>query len=136
MRRVILFALGLAVAPVVACHGSPPSPTSQVIAGIRTINASELKSELDGGKVKILVDVRTPEEFSTGHVPGAVNIPLDQLSGRMSELASYQPGEVHLICRSGNRSLAASQSLLSKGYTPVNVAGGTEAWKQSGYAVN
>lgn len=132
MRTLLI--LSLSLAPLVAC-GSPPEPSSAVDHGIRNVNASQLKTELDGGQVKLLVDVRTPEEFAEGHVPGAKNIPLDQLDAHMGELAQYKAGDVHLICRSGRRSLAASQTLLAAGYSPVNVEGGTDGWKQAGYAV-
>ncbi len=127
-----LFILFLSLVWIVSC-GTPAAPTSEVTAGIRGVNAAQLKSELDGGKVKLLVDVRTPEEFAGGHVPGAKNIPLDQLSARLGELDAYKTGEVHLICQSGRRSLAASQTLQTAGYLPVNVEGGTAGWKQAGY---
>lgn len=128
--------LGLALLAAPACGlVSPPAPTSEESGGIRTVNAAQLDAEMKAGQVKLLVDVRTPEEFASGHVPGAVNIPIDQLDARQGELAAYAGGEVHLICRSGARSMAASQSLLSKGFQPVNVGGGTQGWKQAGYAV-
>lgn len=130
----VLVSLTLCAAPSCGLLG-PPAPTSEIVGGIRTINASQLERERAEGRVHLLVDVRTPEEYADGHVPGALNIPLDQLDAHMGELATYKQTEVHLICRSGSRSLAASQALLARGYLPVNVGGGTEGWKQAGYAV-
>lgn len=135
MRALLIALLSLPAVSLVACAGEPPPATSQEVGGIRMVNASQLKQELDGGKVRLLVDVRTPEEFASGHAPGAKNIPLDQLESRLAELDAYKDGEIHVICQSGRRSLAASQTLAGKGYDPVNVEGGTAGWKAAGYAV-
>lgn len=130
MRALLI--LALSVAWIASC-GSPPAPTSEVVGGVRNVNAAALKGDLDAGKVKLLVDVRTPEEYAGGHVPGAKNIPLDQLPARYHELAPYKEGEIYVICQSGRRSLAASQTLASAGYSPVNVEGGTAGWRSAGF---
>ena len=108
------------------------TPAAQV-GPVRDIGVDELKTALDGGKVPVLIDVRTPEEFAGGHVPGAKNVPLDQLAGRMGELGDPAACEVYVICQSGGRSARASQSLAAAGRRPVNVQGGTGAWKGAGY---
>ena len=68
-----------------------------------------------------IVDVRTPAEFDQGHVPGSVNIPLDQLPARMGELDPGGP--LLLCCASGGRSGAAKQFLERQGYQQVHNAG-------------
>lgn len=84
------------------------------------------------GKV-VLYDVRTPGEYAGGHVPGAVNIPLDQLSSRMDELAPHKGDAVYLVCASGNRSGKAATQLAAAGFSnPINVEGGTRAWQAAG----
>ena len=77
-----------------------------------------------------VLDVRQPDEYEAGHVPGAVLVPLDQLPGRLAEI----PRDEHLyvICRSGGRSAAAVEALTGAGYTATNVAGGTLAWIDAG----
>ena len=59
-----------------------------------------------------IVDVRTPSEFKSGHAPGALNIPLDQLGNRIAELPE---GPVLLLCRSGKRAQAAYEFLIMSG---------------------
>lgn len=102
---------------------------------VRTIDVATLKADLDSGAVPLLVDVRTPGEFAGGHVPGAVNIPLDQLDARLSEFGPTDR-DLYLVCQSGNRSGSAARALAAQGYQPINVAGGTSAWAGAGLAVD
>ncbi|MGN6607373.1 MAG: rhodanese-like domain-containing protein [Jatrophihabitans sp.] len=80
-----------------------------------------------------VVDVREPAEFAQGHVRGAVLMPMGQLTARMSELDSSRP--VYVICASGNRSRAMTDLLRSAGFDASSVAGGMQAWIQSGRSV-
>lgn len=77
-----------------------------------------------------LVDVREPAEFRDGHIPGAVNIPMGQLSARLDEIDRSRP--VCVVCASGNRSAAMTEVLTAAGYDAANVVGGTRAWIESG----
>jgi phage shock protein E len=71
----------------------------------------------------VVIDVRTVGEFQTGHLQGALNIPVAELDrADLSFLAKNQP--VVVYCRSGNRSGSAEQILLSKGYSKVHNGGG------------
>lgn len=74
-----------------------------------------------------LVDVRTPEEFAAGHLPGAVNIPVDELPRRFGELGSPEKPLV-LYCRSGARSGRARSFLLERGFQQVLNLGPMSAW--------
>lgn len=70
-----------------------------------------------------IVDVRSPGEFSTGHYPGAVNIPVDQVQSRISEFGDKtQP--IVVYCASGGRSSSAKRLLEAAGYTNVTNGGG------------
>jgi len=95
--------------------------------GITSVTTDELAARLDTGRV-VLVDVREPDEFASGHVPGARNVPLAQLP---SAAASLDPtAETLLICRSGHRSVTATKQLKKLGFThAINVKGGTLAWR-------
>lgn len=73
-----------------------------------------------------IVDVRTPDEFADGHVPGSVNIPLDQLPDRLDEVRGMQ-APIVLCCRSGARSGAALGLLKAAGVEEVSNGGG---WMQ------
>lgn len=81
----------------------------------------------------VLVDVRTRGEFSAGHAPGARNVPLDQLPGRLRELATRR--QVVLICQSGRRSASAAALLRREGVEVVDVSGGMAAWRRAGLPV-
>jgi len=80
-----------------------------------------------------VVDVRSPEEFVSGHVPGAVNVPLERV---VADAARYAGQELYVICQSGGRSLKAAQALAAAGAQPVSVAGGTKGWITSGRPVD
>jgi len=101
---------------------------------IKDVEPNELHQILQNcsnGDCPVIVDVREPWEFQQGHVPGAMLIPLGQLSTRVTELNPEKP--VAVICASGNRSQSAAALLGQKGFKTVyNVSGGTGAWKYSG----
>ncbi len=98
---------------------------------IEEIAAADLRAIIDDGA--LVVDVRMPDEYEAAHVPGAVLIPLPEIQERHGEI----PGSdtVYVICRSGGRSMVASQFLVTVGKAPVNVAGGTDGWIQAGHPV-
>ncbi len=76
----------------------------------------------------LLVDVRTPQEFAAGHLPGAVNIPVEELSERLGELgAPEQP--VVVYCRSGARSSRAERLLQERGFQQVVNLGPMSTWE-------
>lgn len=93
---------------------------------MNAVTTNEL-SELDA---PILIDVREADEYMSGHVPGAVNIPLSELVGRESECGLGDT--VYVICQAGGRSARAcehlSQQLNLQSVSFVNVLGGTGAW--------
>lgn len=74
----------------------------------------------------VYVDVRTPEEFATGHVAGAINIPHDQMEARWEELAAHRDQPLALYCRSGRRSGLAREVLRARGFSQAENAGAYE----------
>jgi rhodanese-related sulfurtransferase len=79
-----------------------------------------------------VLDVRTPEEWITGHIPGATLIPLDELAVRSGELPVGEP--ILIYCRSGNRSLEAMNMLGSVGFRDLSsMDGGIKDWIIAGY---
>jgi rhodanese-related sulfurtransferase len=89
---------------------------------IREISASELATIIERGG--IVIDVREPDEYSEGHAPGAVSIPLATVPDSLE--AFRNPSPVYVICQSGGRSMRACEFLHDAGITNViNVAGGT-----------
>jgi molybdopterin-guanine dinucleotide biosynthesis protein A/rhodanese-related sulfurtransferase len=95
------------------------------------IDVDELARRREGGA--FVLDVRQPDEYEAGHVPGAVLVPLDQLEARLAEVPDDQP--LLVICKSGGRSAAAVGALTASGYDATNVAGGTMAWIDAGHPV-
>jgi rhodanese-related sulfurtransferase len=74
-----------------------------------------------------LVDVRTPREFATGHIPGAINIPVDDLRSRLGELPRER--EIAAYCQVGQRGYLATRILLQSGFKAVNLAGGYKTYE-------
>ena len=68
---------------------------------MKRIAPSQLKSNLEQGHKVQLIDVRSAAEYAAGHVPGALNVPMDQIESRLDDLAADT--EVILVCQSGNR---------------------------------
>ena len=98
---------------------------------MRETTIDQIATALQDGAT--LVDVREPAEFGEGHVPGAINIPMGQLSARLGEIDRSRP--VCVVCASGNRSAAMTDVLTAAGYDAANVVGGTRAWVESGSPV-
>jgi rhodanese-related sulfurtransferase/rubrerythrin len=96
---------------------------------IETMNVDQAKEWFIGNKGSefIILDVRQPEEYRSGHLPGAVFIPLPDLINKVGELDHAKP--IIAYCRSGNRSRAAAAFLLSDGFSKVySMDGGITAW--------
>jgi rhodanese-related sulfurtransferase len=75
-----------------------------------------------------LLDVRSPDEFAAGTIPGAVNIPIGTLRARLEELPAAKP--IIIFCRVGVRGYLAARILMAKGRTDcVNLSGGYETWR-------
>ncbi|AST07397.1 rhodanese-like domain-containing protein [Anoxybacillus sp. LAT_35] len=76
----------------------------------------------------VVLDVRTEEEYASGHIPGAILLPLQQLPDRVDELNKNKTYIV--VCRSGNRSAQASELLVKEGFSSIyNMTGGMNEWK-------
>lgn len=92
-----------------------------------SVSVKEAK-EILKAKSALFLDVRTPGEWNEGHVSGALHIPLQELSGRISELDKHKNRDIIVYCRSGNRSSSASQILLKQGFKVKNMTGGFMSW--------
>jgi len=79
-------------------------------------------------KGALLLDVRTPQEFASGHAEGAVNIPVEDLGARLSELKGKENSEIVVYCHSGHRAGIAKTELEAKGFTRVHNVGGLSDW--------
>jgi len=101
------------------------------------IESDELQHRLATGDPIVLLDVRQPDEFNAppGHLPGAVNVPIAELAGRMSEIVSHrQP--IIVVCKTDRRSSRAAAEMLAAGLKDVTILrGGTDGWHQRGLSL-
>lgn len=81
----------------------------------------------------VVIDVRTADEYRSGHVREAVNVPYDEIAGRIAALAPDRNTRIVLYCRSGRRSAVAEQTLRQLGYQRIENQGGLEDMLRGGY---
>ena len=97
------------------------------------ITQQQLLQRLDAGTAPLLLDVRRPDEFASGHVPKAINIPHTEIAKRLDELRPNLNNEVIVYCESGRRAAIASDILKQAGFTQViHLKGDMKAWRQHG----
>lgn len=132
----------------VFCNGNCPSGEEtrhgQVVVMPFSVADQIRYAEIDASAAKALIaaesplvlDVRTPGEYYSGHVAGARLIPVAQLQARISEIAGHKDKKILVYCRSGNRSVVASEILVNEGFTDIaHLRGGILDWQKAGYAL-
>ena len=107
----------------------------QIKSRIEEVDPAAVREQVGNGAV--IVDVREPEEWSAGHIPGAVHVPKSYLESRIEGAVPDHEKHVVLYCASGNRSVWAARTLIDDlGYEHVeSMTGGFTLWKDRGYAV-
>jgi rhodanese-related sulfurtransferase len=125
--RNLFLATAGAVIAAIAFAGEP--------AATPTISQEQLiERQQKHDPALFVLDVRTPEEYAAGHVPGAVNIPHDQVARRLTEVPKGK--DVVVYCRSGRRAQTAADVLHSNGYSKVqHLEGDMIAWLEKGRPV-
>ncbi len=99
---------------------------------ITTTELHKLLGEKKAGSV--IVDVRFPFEVKSGKIPGAINIPMNDIPARAEELRSYDT--IYLVCQSGGRSMLTATQLDMMGFGSVyNMTGGMRLWREQGYPI-
>jgi rhodanese-related sulfurtransferase len=100
------------------------------------ISPREVLGRLDRNGAPLLLDVRTPEEFASGHVPGAVNIPYDEVGQRSADLDAHRDQEVVVYCEKGGRAAKAAQALADAGFRSIrHLEGDMSGWRAAGLPV-
>lgn len=108
--------------------------STSLFAEVEDIQPSKLTSRIEQGAA--LIDVRTPEEYDKGHVPGAINIPLSEFSESNAELMAIAEKEIILYCRSGFRAGKAANKLLQMSFEKVkHLDGDMLGWEAAGLPV-
>ncbi len=138
MKKSLIFALALVLLIVAGCSAAKvmdsevPQQTVAETAQVQDnalpqridVDPAQFEAQMNGNYV--ILDVRSYEEFEEGFIEGAVLIPVDELESRYSEIEKYD--KILVYCRSGNRSVTASQILLDNGFKEVyNLLGGIQA---------
>lgn len=138
MKKLMIGILGLTMA--VACNSgtSNPEETNAQTTGVivqQDISVEEASKMMNEGDV-IFVDVRSLDEFSTGHIEGALNIDVSSV-GFDEKIAELDKSKTYVVyCQSGRRSARSSELMVDVGFKTVyNVLGGVSEWKNSGYDV-
>ncbi|MDO4788258.1 MAG: rhodanese-like domain-containing protein [Johnsonella sp.] len=94
----------------------------------KSISQDEAKKIMEGEDSYLIVDVRTKEEYATGHIPGAILIPNESIKESEPKELPDKDEIILVYCRSGNRSKQASKKLADMGYTKVYEFGGIINW--------
>ena len=95
-----------------------------ILADFKFITPQQAQVLIDKDQNVTLLDVRTVDEFKTGHIRGATLIPVSKLEANLAKLQSSKNKQIVVYCRSGSRSVAASRILKEHGFTPLNVKNG------------
>jgi phage shock protein E len=126
-RFVIAIVFGVWV--TAAAFAEDPEPTK-----VPSMSAAELHAQRESKVAPVVIDVRTPEEYASGHIPGAVNIPFDQVARRIAEIDA--PHGVALYCMVGPRARKGESALLAAGYEKIfHLEGGLAAWQAAGLPI-
>jgi rhodanese-related sulfurtransferase len=115
--------------------GQPASAPAAASASLPLITPRALlERQARGDAALFVLDVRTPKEYAAGHVPGAVNVPYDQVASRLAQIPKDK--DVVLYCRSGRRAGLTADVLAANGYTKLgHLQGDMEAWLKDGRPV-
>lgn len=98
----------------------------------QTLDAPALRALLEQADAPRVLDVRTPAEFETAHIPGAYNVPLNTLTEHRREIVGHLDENVVLVCQGGPRSMQAEQALAAAGLPNLRILhGGMQAWEQA-----
>lgn len=125
--------IGLAQAPAAADQARP---CDQAKKGVLADLTSPQVKELVRACAPLILDVRTPPEYRSGHIPGAKLIPLQDLEKRIHELQSHRQEPILVYCRSGNRSRLAASILRHFGFKQVyHLNRGIIEWNRFGYPI-
>ncbi len=139
---VIIICMTLSLSPLSIAQNLPPAVMQKIQAAqkhINTIGMEEYQKVLESPGDALIIDVREPQEYAAGHVPGAINIPRGVLEfqiwkhvGFPAQASMEKP--LYLQCQSGNRASLAAQSLAELGFTRTTaVVMSLEEWQKTGH---
>ena len=122
IKRLLPFVLSLMLLSSCGNAGSSSS-------GYRQISMDEAVKMMRDEKDYIILDVRRPDEFAEGHIPGAINVPNEEIGTAEISKLPDKSQRILVYCKSGRRSKEASEKLVKLGYTNIVEFGGILDWK-------
>lgn len=138
MKRLYILSslLVTAVLALTGCKSQPNTETADPAAStkpaaspvLEKISAEDAKSMMDESPDITILDVRTKEEYNSGHIAGAVLIPVDDIEDSAENILKDKSATILVYCRSGRRSALAAQALSELGFTSVYDFGGIIDW--------
>jgi len=124
----------LGVPRVGACHGMFQQQHAAIMPGAPETAAQTLKKDMDKEGKVLVIDVRGPQAYAEGHVPGAINIPIEQLQNKIDEMKVPKNTTIVTVCEHGGRSSRAALELQKLGYKTSSFCR-LDGWKKQGYKV-
>ncbi|MBQ2786432.1 MAG: rhodanese-like domain-containing protein [Bacteroidaceae bacterium] len=127
MKYIIKKILAFATTAIMAACNSPQATT----ATDTILEPAEYISTLNADKNALLLDVRRPEEYAEGHLPGATLLDVTDNDAFVEGIKKFDKEKtIYIYCRSGRRSRTAAKILTDEGFSVVDLKGGYNAWKE------
>lgn len=124
----------LALAVLTSCLLALPQKHPAIAPGARETTAKQLHSMLDHNGKVLVIDVRTPSEYAKGHIPGAINIPINELAEKLHQLHVSKDTTIVTMCDHGGRSSRAALELQQMGYKTTSYCR-IDSWQKDGYQI-
>ena len=134
----VVIGVGCSVAEDTVDRPAMSDEASRAVAGAmsdettsQSMKPRDLMAYLEFAERPVVLDVRSPEEYAEGHVPGAVNVPYDQIGARLDSLDAYRDRGLVVYCRTGRRAGIAETVLIEAGFERVwDLEGHMVSWKE------
>lgn len=126
MKKILVMIFVLTII-FTGCNSMDNNKLDTKDTGYKKISVEDAKKIIDSEDV-IILDVRTQEEYNSGHIENAVLLPVADIKAKAAEILPDKDAKILVYCRSGNRSAAASKELIAMGYTKVYDFGGINSW--------
>jgi rhodanese-related sulfurtransferase len=136
MLAAVLVFTGCATTQSVSGPFTTDQMVAQAKATVPELTVAQAKMNIDKRSYKVILDVREPNEFRAGHIPGAMNVPRGLLEFQVSGKVPDKSAPLLVYCKTGGRGALAGQTLQNMGYKNVtNMDGGWVGWEKAGYPV-
>lgn len=126
---LLLLAISLIAFFLLGCAKQAAKSDNEKLTGYQKITPVVVKERLDKGEKLIIVDVRTKEEYDSGHIANSLLIPYDEIEKKAPALLTDKNAAIIVYCRTGRRSEIAAKALIGMGYTNVADMGSISDWK-------